>query len=194
MKSKLLLLPLLSLAGLAAAAAPAQAWHLFGHGHGIHRHSTVIVCRPYNAFTPVCYGNMVCDGCCPFPGIGHGGHGYGGDVCADGVCGPFHGNGIHPNGFYGGEVAGPIGVPHPSQYIGAPMPLPGQQPIILPPGAQVFPPQPLPANTQTFAPRPGYQVAPTNHRAQYPLFYPIPTNVGGQQVPAQQAPAYWQGN
>ena len=32
-----------------------------------HRYVTQITCRPYNAFTPICWGNLVCDGCCPNP-------------------------------------------------------------------------------------------------------------------------------
>src|SRR5262249_21364963 len=28
-------------------------------------YSTFICCRPYNAFSPVCYGSICCDGCCP---------------------------------------------------------------------------------------------------------------------------------
>ncbi len=32
-----------------------------------HKYTTQITCRPYNAFTPICWGNLVCDGCCPNP-------------------------------------------------------------------------------------------------------------------------------
>ena len=65
MKLKTLVLTALSLASLALSAAPASAWWLH-RNHGINRYSTVVVCRPYNAFTPVCAGSLVCDGCCPF--------------------------------------------------------------------------------------------------------------------------------
>jgi hypothetical protein len=188
MKSKLLVLSFLSLAGLAAGATPAQAW-LFHHGHGIHRHSTVIICRPYNAFTPVCYGNLVCDGCCP---IGLPSHGHG-DACVGGACGPMF-DGPVLGGYDVGGI--PPSAMHPSMYVGAPMPVPGQQPInlppgaqFIPPGAQAFPPPPAPANTQTYAPPAGYQVAPANYRGQYPMVY-YPMNVGQQ----QQVPPYWYGN
>src|SRR5436190_227234 len=66
MKLKLFTLAALSLAGLGLSARPASAWWWQLHQHGINRYSTVIVCRPYNAFTPCCAGSMVCDGCCPF--------------------------------------------------------------------------------------------------------------------------------
>ena len=73
MKLKMFILTALSLAGLALTAAPASAWWLH-RNCGINRYSTVIVCRPYNAFTPVCAGSLVCDGCCPFscPNLGNG--------------------------------------------------------------------------------------------------------------------------
>lgn len=69
MKMKLLLLGLLGLSALATVASPASAF--FGLGcRGSNRYATYIVCRPYNAFTPLCTGNLFCDGCCPMQGCG----------------------------------------------------------------------------------------------------------------------------
>src|SRR5438067_479991 len=69
MKSKILALGLFSLCSLAMIASDVQA---FGPhppwGFGRHnRYVTHITCRPYNAFTPICWGNLVCDGCNPSP-------------------------------------------------------------------------------------------------------------------------------
>lgn len=62
MKHKLLALGFLSLLGLLTSDVPAYSgwWHC-------HRCTTHITCRPYNAFTPICWGNLICDGCCPSP-------------------------------------------------------------------------------------------------------------------------------
>jgi|SRR5262245_40203065 len=65
MKAKLFVLTALSLAGAASSAAPASAGWLCHRCH--HNNcSMTVICRPYNAFSPACSGNMVCDGCCPF--------------------------------------------------------------------------------------------------------------------------------
>jgi hypothetical protein len=73
MKRKILALGLFSLCTLAFTASESQAWpgllhSIFHH----HRYATTITCRPYNAFTPMCWGNLVCDGCCPSFGGGGG--------------------------------------------------------------------------------------------------------------------------
>src|SRR6516165_7581412 len=68
-----------SLTALLMLAGNADAW-LFNHCggcHGCHSHchhcyETHICCRAYNAFTPICWGNLYCDGCCPNMGGGGG--------------------------------------------------------------------------------------------------------------------------
>jgi hypothetical protein len=65
MKRKLLALGLISLCGVGLSASSADA--LFDCWLPRHRYVTQITCRPYNAFTPICWGNLVCDGCCPSP-------------------------------------------------------------------------------------------------------------------------------
>src|SRR5882724_10277641 len=47
--------------GLLNPCNPCSLWHCHN------RYVTQITCRPYNAFTPICWGNLVCDGCCPQP-------------------------------------------------------------------------------------------------------------------------------
>jgi hypothetical protein len=59
-------LGLLSVAGLLLSARDADAF-LFCHCCGHHCCETHICCRPYNAFTPICWGNIHCDGCCMQP-------------------------------------------------------------------------------------------------------------------------------
>jgi len=202
MKSKLFVCSLLSVVGLALAATPAWAFLRLFHKHGIHRHSTVIVCRPYNAFTPVCSGNIVCDGCCPFNGLA--GHMGGG-------CDPMMGGGMLGHDM--ASLSAPLGgmhlgtlpmTQHPGAYVGAPMPGPGYyptqagpmpayqpnyQPAYQPNYQPNYQPQQAPIpNTQTYAPmNQGYPVQPANFQHQNPVFYPI--------YPIQQpAPSYWYGN
>ena len=66
MKRNIFALGLLSLACAAFFVGESQAWHFWHH----HRYATHITCRPYNAFTPMCWGNLTCDGCCPSFGCG----------------------------------------------------------------------------------------------------------------------------
>jgi hypothetical protein len=86
---KLLTLGLLSLAALAFTTGSASAWPFFGK---CNQCCTTICLRQYNAFSPICCGdvNMGCcpinlNGCCRF-GMGggnqcYGGAGYGGGAC-----------------------------------------------------------------------------------------------------------------
>src|SRR4051794_14589629 len=80
MKSTRWILGLLSVAGLLLSltqdAAALWPFNCCG-GHHCDMH---ICCRQYNAFTPVCWGNVHCDGCCPNFGCGMG-------SCMPGMCG-----------------------------------------------------------------------------------------------------------
>jgi hypothetical protein len=116
----------------------ASAWGLFNHcgpcyHRGHHCFETHITCRPYNAFTPICWGNLYCDGCCPNPcGVASGcnmmpswgGGGYGG--CAPGMpCAGYPMGGLpsfastpwdaapgsFPNNPYGPQQSIPMQVP-----------------------------------------------------------------------------------
>jgi hypothetical protein len=81
---KLLTLALFSLAGLGWSTGQAPAW--FCCHKCCNKCSTTLCCHPYNAFSPVCWGNITCCGCCPLqfgccpPGLGPmtGGYGNGG--------------------------------------------------------------------------------------------------------------------
>jgi hypothetical protein len=92
---KLLAVGFLSLAMLGVANAPAFAIGHLLHFHCCDRCCSYICCRQYNAFTPVCFGNITCVGCCPFGNCGlqapsFQSAGYPGgdccDACADGYC------------------------------------------------------------------------------------------------------------
>src|SRR5205807_1538328 len=63
MSMKRTIIGLMSLAVIGICAQPSWAW-LFHHCCGC-RYSTYICCQPYNAFTPVCFGNITGLGCCP---------------------------------------------------------------------------------------------------------------------------------
>lgn len=170
----------LSLAGLALSAAPASAWWLM-RKHGINRYSTVVVCRPYNAFTPVCSGSLVCDGCCPFscPQMPSGA------ACSPLLGNPMLGMCYNPAGMAGMAQAPQMGYGQPMGY-GPAMAMPGQQ-------FQAPMPAPMPPQQQTYMPMP-YQVQPANYQqGYYPVYYPIypdPMTIN----PYQQVPSYWYGN
>ncbi len=80
MNRNLWVLGLLSLVGVSMSASDASAF-LLRHHFRHHRFVTQITCRPYNAFTPICWGNLVCDGCTPNPCAVAGG-------CMPMGCGP----------------------------------------------------------------------------------------------------------
>ncbi|MBM3994359.1 MAG: hypothetical protein FJ303_09440 [Planctomycetes bacterium] len=74
MKRNLLAAGFLSLCWLALFAGESSAffgllspYHPSSLWHRHNRYVTHITCRPYNAFTPICWGNLVCDGCNPSP-------------------------------------------------------------------------------------------------------------------------------
>ena len=182
MKLKLLVLTAFSLAGAALTAAPASAGWLFHRHCGVNHCSTTIVCRPYNAFTPVCSGSMVCDGCCPFPfqGMSGGGH-----------CGPGFGNPLL------GLSHDPIGLQAMQQPMMMPYPAMAMPQHAMPP--QQFQ-APMPAPQQTQMPM-TYPVHPAAYQqGYYPMYYPVYQQQMMQQQmmqqqmnPYQQAPAYWYG-
>src|SRR5581483_2173642 len=77
MKRQHATLGLLSLAVLGICAPQGSAFW-FCKDRGYLKYSTYIVCRPYNAFSPICSGSITCDGCCPSFGgcLPMGGCGY----------------------------------------------------------------------------------------------------------------------
>jgi hypothetical protein len=132
MRNKFWALGLVSLAclGLAVAEADAFFHHRRGCGLRCHAFTTHITCRPYNAFTPICWGNLTCDGCCPNPcGVasGCGIPGMGGMGCGMGY-GMGNWGGWSPWDSYasgypsceGGNCPGTITTPAPSATPGQP--------------------------------------------------------------------------
>jgi hypothetical protein len=122
---KLLALGFLSLAALAWATAPASAW--WPCGKCCSKCCTTICVRQYNAFTPICCGNLCCTGCCPmtFGGCGMGGAAYGdGGTCmmnagtATDICGgqlPAPGMMMNP-GYQALPAGQAMGYANPMQY------------------------------------------------------------------------------
>lgn len=186
---RILLVPLL-FAGWLALEGDASASFLLRHH--LHKYSTLVVCRPYNAFTPVCYGSVVCDGCCPAPFCG----GtppclpqtfpafMGGPICAtpcDPGCLP-----APPGHAIPVAMPGPMMMPH----AAAPLPqgLPGQPVLNWAPPAQTPPPN----YSQTSQNWSNQAVQPAGY---YSSYYP---NYGYSSMPVfpmypMPAPAYWYG-
>jgi hypothetical protein len=196
---KLILAGLLSVAGLMASSGTADAF-LLHRLRCCHRYSCKINVRPYNAFTPVCFGSMTCigtaPGCC---GGGHGGFNpmmpsvfaHGG--FDDGCCVPGHGPGFDH---------GPAGEPGE----------PGKQ---MPPandGKKFIPPVPNPVPTTAwyYPQTMPYYYSPVHqaaYRANYQAGYQAYQGYPGYQptynpyynygyyptVPAYSVPSYWYG-
>lgn len=167
MKLKLFVLTALSLAGVALSAAPASAGWLCRH-FCHNRCSMTVVCRPYNAFTPVCCGSLVCDGCCPIScsNLGNG-------AC----CSPGLGNPLLA------MCHDPAGINAVARQM---QPMMMQAPMMAMPAPQ------MPMNMQTQMPM-TYPVAPAGYQqAMTPVYYPIMPNTMPMN-PYQQVPAYWYG-
>jgi hypothetical protein len=172
MKRKMLALGCLSVCWVAMFAMDCQAWHCR------HKCAMHITCRPYNAFTPICWGNITCDGCCPSP------------------CGVAGGQ-VPMMGQLGCGVAG-YGMPYATGFGAAsatdmrPMMPPAQS-------APFVPPVPMPVGPNTTMVPPG-AVAQANYpmyAPQYyvPQYYPyyVPTYATPYMgwPTAQPMPYYW---
>jgi len=184
---KLLFLALVSLGAVGASASDARAWFLHCCHNRCNKCTTTITCKPYNAFSPVCCGNLVCDGCCPIN------------------CG---GYGPHMPSVFGGYCGGPGGFATGSCDFGS-LPAPGivttmpngqmmpSQPIITQPvpqgnaGPQFIVPAPQPINPQAYWQQVQYlqqlqmlqQMQMQTYGGVQPAGYAVPT----------QVPAYWYG-
>jgi hypothetical protein len=176
----------LSACCLAYFAGDLQAW-LFHHWKH-NRYTTQITCRPYNAFTPICWGNLTCDGCCPSPcGVasGHMPLMMGAPPWACGA-GPCFGGGYGHDPFMGFGGHMPM-LAHPPMH--GPMPPINNAPNFTPPT-----PTPLPQNpNNTMIPPIG--VSQANF---YPMPYYVPMAMPMQYnpymgMPYAPAPGYWYG-
>jgi hypothetical protein len=183
-KLKLSLVAFLALAGLAVSVSDSQAWYGWCGRHRLEKYSTVICCRPYNAFTPCCFGSITCNGCCPvimqppaMPGYGGwmpGSYGFAGYAGAPNGCGEGGYPGMpmpyDPTGGMGGAM--PQGPMCPLAPPAAGVPIQQQ--------GYMMPQQPL----QTMAPQPGYQV---------PGYYVQPVSYYPQWPNQPVVPSYWYG-
>ncbi len=137
MKTKILAVALLSIVGLAQSTNDASAFGLFPC---CHRNCSVICCRPYNAFTPMCYGSMVCDGCCPSP------------CCGGGCCQPPPIQRALPAIYNTGCCDGGCGMPGPDAYAAA-----NPMMMMAPPPNMMMAPPPM---MSTSPPPPGSRPCP----------------------------------
>lgn len=203
---KLLFAALLSLAGVGLGTGQASAW-LFCH-HCCSGSATLCV-KPYNAFSPSCFGTIACDGCFPV-NFGHhgpyppGGPGGGPGCCPPAwgppSCGPSLGCAMDGGGcgplLPGLAPHGPLMGGAPA--AGAPVMLPSAAGIPnfqAPPGAgtptfQTPPPAPMPTGPTTGAQAWPYPVQAAGYRGPTPAgYYP-----GYAPLPWMQPtnyPAYW---
>lgn len=175
---KLLLLGVLSLAGLGLGTAPASAW-FWDHWCGCNCHCTVnITYRPYNAFDPGCTGmSMHGNGCGMFGCMGgqcwvppplpsYGGAGYGpcciNSGCCDAGCLPA------PEGTPMTAPVAPAAPAAPTAPFTAPMPTP------MPATSQMFY---YPTNAALNMVQPsGYY--PNYYPGYYPGYQPVPPMQG----------------
>jgi hypothetical protein len=188
MKRNILAIGLFSLCCVTFFAPPAQAFFgIFSCWHPCNRYVTQITCRPYNAFTPICWGNLVCDGCCPSPcGVAGGqlpltmGVPPWASSCGSGCCGPAP--------CMGGSCGAPSYASDMPMMSGQAMQMPMQMPMQQmpmqtspPPSYQpqpnFTPPMPMPMGPNTTMQYPPMQngVSQANY---YPNYYPM--------TPAQQ--------
>lgn len=200
---KLLVLGLLSLTALSVMPQTSHAWFRCWR---CSKYSTYICIRPYNAFSPVSYGNITSTGCCPMM---LGGSPMGGcPVPAMPSC--F--NPCPPSCTMGFGDGGCL--PSPSAFAQQPMmPGPMSQPLPQAPqqGPQFTPPQPMPLNPAAY--QTGYnpylynygvmQAAAYqgNYYGNYPGYGYQPNyyqnyGYGYGNSPANnvQVPSYWYGN
>jgi hypothetical protein len=188
MKRKILALGLFSLCILAMFTGELQAffgllspYHPSSLWHRHNRYVTQITCRPYNAFTPICWGNLVCDGCNPSPcGVAGGCMPINMGVppwAQSGCCGiP---GGFAPNYAYASDM-----MSAPQQGPMMPMPDVRSQPF-MPPA-----PMPVPTGPNTTMMYPQSGVAQANYYPMYmPQYYP-PTFYNPYQN-MQPMPYYW---
>ncbi len=218
MKRKILAIGVFALCTLALITGEAAAlgglfnpYNPFSFWNRHNRYFTQITVRPYNAFTPICWGNLVCDGCCPSPcgaaagclpmqfGVppfaslgGCGGPpsylSMGMGPCMGGACGPMMGMASDMPAI---PAANPY-YPNP----GGSMPLPDvrTQP------APFVPPMPNPVgpNTTMYQQMPAPITQANYQQGGYPMYYPgyyHPAYMPGYSAwpQYQQAPAYWYG-
>lgn len=164
---------LFSLCTLALFATESQAWCLFR----CHKYTTQITCRPYNAFTPICWGNLTCDGCCPNP------CGVAGGCLPMNMGAPPWASGAGPcfGGACGHNAMVPAPAPANNQFT-PPMPMP----LPMGPNTTMYPYQGV--SQANFYPQPYYP------QAYYPQsYYPYAPMYYYPNTAYQPMPYYWHG-
>jgi len=182
------ILAVFSLCCLGLFTAESQAFLGLWNHH--HKYTTQITCRPYNAFTPICWGNLVCDGCCPSPcGVANGclpmGFGVPPFACMGGGFNPYMAGGCAPmQPAYSYASDRPMNAP-----MTTPPPMPD-------PRAPFNPPMPMPQgpnpNVSMYSP---YGVAQANYYVPYGVQYYPNYYMPGYYMPNyyQPMPYYWYG-
>jgi hypothetical protein len=201
MKRNILALGLFSLCCLALFAGESKAfygllspYHPNSLWNRHNRYVTQITCRPYNAFTPICWGNLVCDGCCPNPcGVAGGclpmNMGMPPFASMGGCCMPGMGGACGPDYSHASDM------PMMQGQQMQPMPDIRSQPFTPPM------PMPMPSGPNISMAYPQNGVAQANY---YPSYYPmyppqypnyyLPTYYNPYQQNTQPMPYYWYGS
>jgi hypothetical protein len=189
---KLLSAAVLSLLAVGLNTGSASAWTLFHH---CCQSCTKVCITPYNAFSPVCFGTLSCNGCIPMTG----------------GCGPgLPSSPYAPFGDMegGGESCGGLGcLPAPGSLLTAPPSSGSGSGAATPPGNFQAPqPQPLPNNTtsqmwpnpmqynsvQWAGYRQGYNYNPAGYSQGY-NYGPVPMNQGYNYGQMPMYPPYYFG-
>ncbi len=194
---KRILLGAVTLIASLTAVSSAQAGRTFGLLVGCHllpccgRCGCEFTVRQYNAFSPVCSGNITCDGIMPFGSCGVPGmmnysgvcngcpSGCMGGMCGSGgMCGPMGCNAGFPccEGFPSGPMPMMSGPAMPQ----LPAPMPGAPSTMMPPGHS--PMQPC---------YPGYNVQPVGYYPNYGYARPMPAYPMMNPYSMGQMPYYW---
>jgi len=193
----------LSLAALLLTGSSANAWFWDHCGPCCrpfhHCFETHITCRPYNAFTPICWGNLTCDGCCPnpcavasgcnmMPSWGgcsapqfFGGYAAGCEPACAG-CMPGGGMPVY-GGMPGGGMPGYSGPAFDPNQGGAPMMPGGQYPQMMPTQIPSNMPPLMNQTTQYGNPAMYFGVQPASYYPGYYYGYPAPYYPNYQAMP-----------
>ena len=174
MRTKKIVIGLMGLVAFAVSVPQVHAWICWRRC--CCKYSTYICCRPYNAFTPVCYGSICCNGCCPMQFS----CGSGGPCCPQPCCGPS----MVSQGCCEADL-GPAHMPY------------GPQPILQPapgPGPNWVPPGPTPMVSQAPAMWNYSMPQQVQQTSYYPGYYPSYQPQGyWPTMPAFTPPSYWYG-
>jgi hypothetical protein len=184
---RLFTLALLSLSAASLTTGHASAWPCWFDKCCNKKNCATLCIKPYNAFSPVCFGSICCDGC--FPLSVHGGHrgspygAYGpyGACGPQGMCGPMWGDG----GLDGCDSCAVSQLPAPDTALtGTPQVLPGTNPPNSPPPAPATVPTGTVPTSQAWPNVLPYGMIQAGYQ---PAYYPGYNYA----APVQAVPWYW---